>query len=402
MTKPQHDAVASRTKPNYVTRVIGNPGDLSEEAWGNLVRLSHAQGDTISPFIQYRYLRALHDSESACPATGWHPNWITIWSNDELCAAAPLYLKDHSRGEYVFDWAWARAYDSHGLPYYPKAVIAVPFTPVPGLRLLARDGHARAALIDAIESWAGDNSCSSVHCLFLSAAEQEATDAANWSTRLGVQFHWRNEGWETFDQFLSALQQAKRKKIKAERRKVTEAGMTFETLAGQEITAEHWDFFYRCYETTYWEHGNPPYLSRKFFQLMQEQMATNWIMFVAHAPEHGPVACSLVALSDDAQVVYGRYWGSLIHLSCLHFEACYYQPIEWCITHKAQRFEGGAQGEHKMARALMPTRTQSAHWIASAPFAQAVARFTEQEAAGVEDYQRWLNDRSPFKPTEQT
>ena len=385
---------------NYVTRVVSDIGTLSPGAWATLLQNSHAGDETIPPFLKYDYLLALQSSKSACMETGWHAQWITLWDQDLLCAAAPLYLKDHSRGEYVFDWSWARAYEAHGLPYYPKAVIAVPFTPVPGQRLLARDPDARRALVMAIEHWAQENACSSVHGLFLSDAESEVTRAAGWSTRLGVQFHWHHHGWSTFDDFLGSLKQDKRKKVRAERRKVSEAGVRFQAKTGAGLGAEDWAFFYRCYETTYWEHGNAPYLTPAFFAQMAGSMSDNWVMFIAETEEHGPIAASLVGLSDDKRVAYGRYWGSLVHLSCLHFEACYYQPIEWCIAHGVQRFEGGAQGEHKISRALLPTQTQSAHWIANAAFADAVGRFTAQEAEAMAEYQHALEDRTPFKRAE--
>lgn len=397
MITPRTEALAETYPVDYVTRVVSDLASLPREKWARLLHRSHGDSTTIPPFLKYDYLWALDSSESACPDTGWHPQWLTLWDQDELCAAAPLYLKDHSRGEYVFDWSWARAYETHGLQYYPKAVIAIPFTPVPSQRLLAIDNSARSALIGAIETWARESQCSSVHCLFLSSPESEATQEAGWAIRLGVQFHWTHAGWHSFDEFLQSLQQAKRKKIKAERRKVSDAGVRFIAKTGRDLTQTDWAFFYRCYATTYWEHGNAPYLTPEFFAQMSETMADNWIMFIAETEEQGPIAASLVGLSDDRQVAYGRYWGSLVNLSCLHFEACYYQPIEWCIAQGVQRFEGGAQGEHKMSRALLPTRTQSAHWMASKPFADAVAHFTAQEAQGIEEYQQWLDQRSPFK-----
>ena len=397
MITPQQEALTDSFCTDYVTRVVSDISSLSPHAWGQLLARSH--GDTTTPpFLKYDYLLALDTSKSACPDTGWHPQWLTLWRQDELCAAAPLYLKDHSRGEYVFDWSWARAYEEHGLAYYPKAVIAIPFTPVPGQRLLATDDSARHALIGAIEQWARERECSSVHCLFLSEAESDATQQAGWAERLGVQFHWSHAGWNSFDDFLQSLQQAKRKKIKAERRKVSDAGVHFTVKTAGDLSPSDWDFFYRCYATTYWEHGNAPYLTPEFFEKMAVTMSHNWVMFIAQTEEHGPIAASLVGLSDDRRVAYGRYWGSLVHLSCLHFEACYYQPIEWCIAQGVQRFEGGAQGEHKMSRALLPTRTQSTHWIESQPFAQAVAHFTAREAQGVEEYQQWPEQRNPFKP----
>jgi predicted N-acyltransferase len=222
-----------------------------------------------------------------------------------------------------------------------------------------------------------------------------------------VQFHWTNSapGYADFDAFLATMAQDKRKKIRQERRKVAEAGAVFRWSRGTDISTADWDFFYRCYERTYLEHGNAPYLSRDFFVRMQAQMAGNWLLFIAERDGRG-IASSLIALSSEAAtnnggvqppVAYGRYWGALERVDCLHFEACYYQPLAWCIAHGYQRFEGGAQGEHKMARALLPVKTTSAHWLAHPAFADAVARFLEREGAGIENYIEDLQQRSPFR-----
>jgi hypothetical protein len=316
-------------------------------------------------------------------------------------------VKDHSYGEYVFDWAWANAYQQHGLPYYPKAVVAVPFTPVPGARLLAVDADARAALAHALVEWCQTQRLSSLHLLFASDVDLQACESAGLMLRHTVQFHWNNNtpGYADFDEFLSHLAQDKRKKIRQERRKVSDAGVQFRWAQGADIAAADWDFFYRCYERTYLEHGNAPYLSRDFFARMQSGMAGNWLLFVAER-EGRPMASSLIALSSDApdndgapqpKVAYGRYWGALERVDCLHFEACYYQPLAWCIAHGYQRFEGGAQGEHKMARALLPVKTSSAHWLAHPSFADAVARFLEREGEGIENYLGDLHQRSPLR-----
>jgi predicted N-acyltransferase len=224
--------------------------------------------------------------------------------------------------------------------------------------------------------------------------------------RYGVQFHWKNHGWRDFDDFLNSLNQEKRKKIRQERRKVSEAGVTIRWARGSDIGVADWDFFYRCYERTYLEHGNAPYLSRGFFQAMADTMAQNWLLFVAQR-EGEPIACSLIGLSDassnasgdvtGSEVAYGRYWGALERVDCLHFELCYYQPLQWCIANGVQRFEGGAQGEHKMARALLPVRTSSAHWLAHPAFADAVQHFLEREGQGIGDYLHDLEQRSPMR-----
>jgi predicted N-acyltransferase len=295
----------------------------------------------------------------------------------------------------VFDWAWANAYEQHGLRYYPKALTAVPFTPVPGPRLLARDDGARAALVQAVLGWCRANKrISSFHLLFGDDVDVAACAAAGLMLRHTVQFHWKNADYADFDAFLASLAQEKRKKIRQERRKVAEAGVTFRHARGQAIDAADWDFFYRCYERTYLEHGNDPYLTRDFFRRMASDMPENWLLFVA---ERGgrPIASSLIGLGGDA--AYGRYWGALERVDCLHFEACYYQPIAWCIAHGTARFEGGAQGEHKMARALMPVKTTSAHWLAHPAFADAVEQFLQREGRGIENYMEHLEERSPFR-----
>ncbi len=467
----------------HVTRVLTSPTEVDAAQWNALL----AQQSEPSPFMRHEYLAALHTSGSASPQTGWTPRFITLWLHDELQAACPLYLKDHSYGEYVFDFAWANAYQQHGLPYYPKALIAVPFTPVPGSRLLARDEAARTALIRAVIAWCEDEQLSSLHLLFGSELDIAACEQAGLMTRNTVQFHWKNEmpvipadavtvipadavtvipadavtvipaqavtvipaqavtvipaqagiqsalpmlsdpntsrldsrlrgndkreatkPFSSFDDFLATLTQDKRKKIKQERRKVADAGVSFRWALGADITPEDWAFFYRCYERTYLEHGNAPYLSRDFFKNMATGMPENWLMFTAER-EGQSIATSLIATRPintwadgrfdlkTAPVAYGRYWGALQRVDCLHFEACYYQPLQWCINHGYARFEGGAQGEHKMARALMPVPTTSAHWLAHPAFADAVQRFLEREGDGVVGYLEHLGERSPFK-----
>ncbi|MDP9908159.1 putative N-acyltransferase [Variovorax boronicumulans] len=391
---------------DYVIRVLASPSDIDPQAWNALLA---AQPEP-SPFMRHEYLAAMHDSGSASPERGWTPQFVTLWRGDVLEAACALYLKDHSYGEYVFDWAWANAYEQHGLAYYPKAVVAAPFTPVPGARLLARDAQSRTLLVQALVAVCKEQELSSLHLLFGADADIAACTEAGLMRRHTVQFHWTNvapspsdtqAGYTDFDAFLASLSHDKRKKIRQERRKVAEAGVSFRWSRGTDIAAADWDFFYRCYERTYREHGNPPYLTRDFFQRMADTLPEAWLLFVAER-DGRPVATSLIALStDEAQplVAYGRYWGALERVDCLHFEACYYQPIAWCIAHGAVRFEGGAQGEHKMARALMPVRTTSAHWLAHPSFADAVERFLEREGAGIENYMDHLGERSPFKAT---
>ena len=378
-----------------VVRIHGAASEIDAAAWDGLLAAQAAP----SPFMRHAYLDAMEQSDSASPRSGWAPCFLTLWRGRELMAACPMYLKGHSYGEYVFDWAWANAYQQHGLAYYPKAVVAVPFTPVPGTRLLARDAASRALLVQALLAWCREEELSSLHLLFGADEDIEACADAGLMLRHTVQFHWKNVGWKDFDAFLASLSHDKRKKIRQERRKVHDAGVRFRWSRGADIREADWDFFYRCYARTYREHGNPPYLKPEFFGRMAEDMPEAWLLFIA---ERGgkPIASSLIALSDDASVAYGRYWGALERVDCLHFEACYYQPLAWCIDHGVQRFEGGAQGEHKMARALMPAKTTSAHWLAHPAFADAVERFLEREDEGIANYLDHLGERSPFRHAE--
>ena len=390
------------TEAAIITRVSDSLQDIDAAAWNALLALQHHP----TPFMRHEYLAALEASGSATPRTGWTPRFLTLWQDDALVAACPLYLKSHSYGEYVFDWAWANAHAEHGLPYYPKALVAVPFTPVPGTRLMARDAQARAALVRVLHAWCENEGVSSLHVLFAADEDLEACAQAGLLLRQTVQFHWTNAGYESFDDFLSRLAQDKRKKIRQERRRVQDAGVTFRWLRGTDIQARDWDFFYRCYERTYFEHGNPPYLTRDFFQRMAEHMPEAWLLFIAER-QGQPIASSLIAISaypssaagqnHSEMVAYGRYWGALERVDCLHFEACYYQPLQWCIAHGVLRFEGGAQGEHKMARALLPVPTHSAHWLAHPAFADAVDRYLQRETAGMEQYLEHLQARSPLR-----
>lgn len=385
---------------DYVTRVFDEPGAIPRSQWNELLALQ----DEPSPFMSHEYLAAMHASGSAVPGTGWGPAFVTLWQGQVLQAACALYLKSHSYGEYVFDWAWANAYEQHGLDYYPKGLVAPPFTPVPGSRLLARSDVARDALLRAVLSLCREQGLSSLHLLFLSPPDAAACERAGLMARHTVQFHWTNatpltgEPYPSFDAFLASLSQDKRKKIRQERRKVADAGVRFRVAEGRAISAGDWDFFYRCYARTYREHGNAPYLTRDFFQRMANDMPDNWVLFIA---EHQgrPIASSLIAVGEQAQgrIAYGRYWGALHRVDCLHFEACYYQPLQWCIEQGVWRFEGGAQGEHKMARALMPVRTHSAHWLAHPSFSDAVERFLAREGHGIEQYLEHLDQRTPFR-----
>lgn len=385
---------------NYVTRVQDDLSGIAPEVWDGLL----ARQETPSPFMRHAYLSAMQTSQSATPDTGWTLQVISLWRETPtgltLAAACPLYLKTHSRGEYVFDHAWANAYERHGLDYYPKALVASPFTPVPGSRLLAESEAARQALLAALLALCKNNSIPSLHILFASPQDLQACEQAGLLPRSQVQFHWQNQGWHDFDDFLGSLNQEKRKKIRQERRKVAEANVTFRAVRGPDMSDADWALLLRCYQQTYWEHGNAPYLTPAFFETMRRDMAPHWLLFVAEHQGQS-IGISLIGLhlngSGQPEVAYGRYWGALARVDCLHFEACYYQPIEWCIANGVQRFEGGAQGEHKMARALLPTPTRSAHWLAHPAFSEAVARYLEREKTGMDNYMEALQQHSPLK-----
>ena len=389
---------------DYVIEVRNSPLEVDCNDWNTLLA---AQQDTATPFMRHEYLAALHESGSATAETGWTPRFPTLWRQPaqgprELHAVCAMYLKTHSYGEYVFDHAWAHAYRQHGVGYYPKALVAPPFTPVPGARLLARDAQARLALAKGLVGWCEQAGLSSLHLLFTSDADTLACRDAGLMLRHNVQFHWSNppQGYRDFEDFLASLNQDKRKKIRQERRKVAQSGVVLRWSRGADITPADWDFFYRCYERTYHEHGNAPYLTRDFFHRMARDMPENWLLFVAERGEK-PIAASLIGLSGGAGgapgIAYGRYWGALERVDCLHFEACYYAPLQWCIAHGMRRFEGGAQGEHKMARALLPVQTTSAHWLAHPAFAEAVDDFLQRERVGIHNYMGELEQHSPFK-----
>lgn len=388
---------------DYVTRVFDGMDAIAPTVWDALL----AAQATPTPFMRHAYLQAMTESGSAVSKTGWALRLCTLWQGETLCAACPVWLKGHSRGEYVFDWAWAEAYQRHGLAYYPKAVVASPFTPVPGSRLLARTSADRTALLQALTGWCAREALPSLHILFGDDIDLAACTQAGLMRREQVQFHWQNPGWQDFEGFLASLNQEKRKKIRQERRKVREAGVVFRTVLGSEASDRDWTFVEQCYQQTYWEHGNPPYLQPGFFEAMRRDMPQNWVVFIGEQAGQA-MAMSLIGLqhdaNGDAHVAYGRYWGATQRVDCLHFEACYYQPIEWCIAHGVKRFEGGAQGEHKMARALLPVNTASAHWIAHPGFAEAIGRFLEREREGVADYLDVLTQHSPLRqpPQNQT
>ncbi len=381
---------STRQDLNYRTRIISSLSDIGATAWDDLVR---SQPDA-NPFVSFAFLDAMHASGSASLDSGWQPQFLTLWHQDVLMAAMPLYAKSHSYGEYVFDWAWADAYRRNGLRYYPKLLCAVPFTPVTGSRLMARDAAAQAALIETLKAVQENTGLSSTHILYPPQQQAEALQAAGFLLRSGVQFHWLNDNYADFDAFLETLERKKRKNIRAERRKVAEAGVSFRQVPGVEITPADWRFFKRCYDHTYSAHHSSPYLNLDFFLRIGASMPGNILLVIAER-NGKPIASSL--LIHSATTMYGRYWGAIEEVPCLHFETAYYQPLQYCIAQGIGCFEGGAQGEHKMARGFLPTKTWSAHWLAHPSFADAIERFLAQESGGIDAYMDELNERNPFR-----
>jgi predicted N-acyltransferase len=371
-------------------QAIEHIADVEPTQWDALV--SASGGSVLS---QHAFLQAFETSQSVAPDSGWQPRHLLLWEDEQLVAAIPLYAKGHSYGEFVFDWAWAEAYQRNGLEYYPKWLTAIPFTPVPGSRLLTTEPY-RALAAAALLQWAKKSGLSSLHVLYTTPEDTEALLDAGCMRRTHTQFHWFNRDWPDFDSFLSSLTQPKRKKIRAERRKVCEAGVTTCVRSGAQITPEDWAFFYRCYANTYHVRGNTPYLTPEFFLTVGQTLSEHCVMAIATRRDQ-PIAASLLWLDtvNGQRKLYGRYWGALEHVDCLHFELAYYTPLEWALANNIAVIEGGAQGEHKLARGFEPVQTQSVHWLAHPGFADAVEKFLERERAGVDNYLGSLS--SPFR-----
>ncbi len=323
---------------------------------------------------------------------------MLVFDDTKLVGAMPLYVKSHSYGEYVFDWAWAEAYQKSGLDYYPKLISAIPFSPITSQRLLVLPGYPsteiQSLMVEALEEIMHNNQFSSVHVLFPNPNSAEILTQSSWLQRHGVQFQWHNEGFKDFDAFLTHLTQEKRKKIRQERKKVVNAGVICHRIKGPDITEAQWDFFYQCYCNTYLAHRSTPYLTRAFFKIIAQTMPQQILLVMAYK-DGAPIASALNFY--DQHSLYGRYWGCLEYIPNLHFELCYYQAQEFCIAENIQYFEGGAQGEHKLARGFKPKATCSFHKIAHPEFGKAIEEFVIREAHGVAEYTNELEDRAPFK-----
>jgi predicted N-acyltransferase len=378
--------IVRKSDTKLATEVVDSLAGVPAREWNRL-----ANGDV---FLSHDFLSALHDSGCASSATGWTPQFLLLKLDGALVAAMPLYLKTHSYGEYVFDWAWADAYQRHGVAYYPKLISAVPFTPVTGARLLAASDEHCDLLITAALNLAQELRVSSLHYLFPTRGEAQRMVGHGMMPRTTVQFHWTNRGYGNFEQFLGTFSHDKRKKVRQERRKVNDASIHFRWLEGDEIRERDWAFLNRCYRQTYREHHSSPYLNLEFFCRIGSTLPHNMVLIVAER-DGAPIAASLDI--RDRQRLCGRYWGALEHHPALHFETCYYQGIEYCIARDIASFEGGSRGEHKLARGLMPIETCSAHWLSHPQFAAAVEEFLEREGRGIKHYVAELNERGPYK-----
>jgi predicted N-acyltransferase len=381
------------------TRVLTSINEVAARDWDRLF----SRGN---PFTRHAFLAALEDSGSVCDATGWQPLHLLLEDDGVPRAAMPLYLKSHSYGEFVFDWAWAEAYRRNGVDYYPKLLTAVPFSPVAGPRVGVADGfgHAEslAGLAAAVRTLAADLHASGWHILFPDDAQQGTLDESGLADatlrREDVQFHWRNKAYATFDEFLATMRSSRRKNIRRERRRVSAQGIEMKRLAGAAITAADWEAFYRCYRETYRKRsGHDGYLNRAFFEALLESQRDHLLLVSAMAD--GGIVGSALFLFDDERL-FGRYWGALEPIDCLHFEACFYQGIEFCIERGLQVFDPGTQGEHKLMRGFEPVRTASYHWLVDERFQAALAHWLEREKAGVSSYEESARAFLPFRRSE--
>jgi uncharacterized protein len=374
--------------------VLENLTPVSPDEWNRVAGTN--------PFLRYEFLAALERSGCVGGESGWQPCYVIVRADaaagGALLGAVPLYLKYHSYGEYVFDWSWADAYTRSGRAYYPKLVAAVPFTPATGRRLLvapdADCARVEEALMAAARAVADRHDASSLHWLFHTTEESARLAIDGALARVGCQFHWSNPGFRDFEDYLGTFKSDKRNSIRRERRRVRDAGVSLDVLPATAISGTRWDTFYRCYRTTIRAHGGVPYLTREFFHLLAETMPDAVQLIVAR---RGRDDVAMALCLRDAQTLYGRYWGGRPDIRDLHFETCYYTPIEYCIAHGIMRYEAGAQGEHKLARGFVPVRTYSSHWLRDVRFRRAVADFLSRERHHVGDYMDELNEHSPFR-----
>ena len=352
------------------------------------------------PFTTHRFLKALEDSNSVGPGTGWQPQYLQAVMQGQTIGVAPMYAKGHSQGEYIFDHNWAHAYERSGQRYYPKLQIAVPHTPATGRRFLTHPDFPEtglSVLVQGAVQLADNNNLSSLHVTFCTETEREAGSALGLMARTTQQFHWLNDDYPDFDAFLATLSSRKRKNIRKERRQAQDFGGTIHTFTGDDLRPEHWDAFWEFYQDTGARKWGTPYLTRRFFRIAQETLRDDMALVLAER-DGRYVAGALNFIG--AETLYGRYWGCTAHHPCLHFELCYYQAIDIAINHGLVRVEAGAQGEHKLARGYLPTQTHSLHWVSDAGFAAAIANYLRAEREAVEEEIEILTEYGPFKRVE--
>ncbi|WP_171234778.1 GNAT family N-acetyltransferase [Ruegeria sp. HKCCA6837] len=379
-------------------QVLGALSQISAAEWDACACPEAVDGGRpLDPFTTHRFLLALEESGSVGRGTGWQPQYLTAYLDGMLIAAAPMYAKSHSQGEYIFDHSWAHAYESAGGRYYPKLQIAVPFTPATGRRFLVRPGYERigmSAVVQGAVQLAADNQVSSVHATFCTEDEALAGEQMGLMLRSSQQFHWLNEGYSDFDAFLAALSSRKRKNIRKERAQANDFGGDIRTLTGEALRPEHWDAFWRFYQDTGARKWGSPYLTRQFFDIAQETMEDDMALVLAERDGYA-IAGALNFIGRET--LFGRYWGCVEHHACLHFELCYYRAIDFAIAHGLARVEAGAQGEHKLARGYLPTRTHSLHWVGDPGFADAVKKYLDAEGRAVGEEIEILTDYGPFR-----
>ena len=369
------------------TRIVANLDDIPAERWDAL-------HDGRNPFVAHTFLAGLEQHGCLRPDWGWMPRHLTLWQGDDLVAATPGYLKENSHGEFVFDHAWAHAYARHGQDYFPKWLSAVPYSPVTGPRLLARDSAHRAGLLDAAVAMVGGDRLSSAHVNFHADYEAPAF-GGDWLPRIDIQYHWRNDaGWRDFDDYLAAFDHKHRKNIRQERAKVARSGVCLRVVEGADATDAELATIHRFYLQTFAEYGNHPALTLPFLEHLAATMPASLVLFLAER-DGRPIAGALCLRAGDT--LYGRYWGAVEQVAGLHFETCYYQGIDYCLRHGLTRFEPGAQGEHKLARGFLPSIVHSHHWIAHPSFRDALRGWCEQEAISIRNYAATIATHSPFK-----
>jgi predicted N-acyltransferase len=377
---------------SFTSRIITDFSSIEPQDWD---RLDHAD----NPFLSCAFLGELESSGSVSPETGWQPHHLALYEKDQLVAFAPSYLKSHSHGEFVFDWAWADAFRQHNLPYYPKLLTAVPYSPVTGPRLLTQQQHPQAeqlrcGLVQLALDECEKTGFSSWHCNFVTAADHDVLKDSDLLGRSDWQFHWYNNGYTSFDHFLAGLQSRKRKNIRRERAGVAAAGLRFEWKNGSEIDAVDISFIHRCYTSTFHAYGNHPALNESFFTGLAQRLQDRFLVSFASMGNER-IAMSLFLKGGGR--LYGRYWGCVQDIPGLHFEAAYYQGIDYCIQNGLDVFESGAQGEHKIARGFMPSRTRSYHHLRHPAFRDAIAEFLTRESTWLDDYRDELLAHSPYR-----